>query len=233
MMEITSTPCDDELTMHLVCKELNLWLSGMIPANNVQLLKQNNIKYVLSLGVTVENQDPSIEYLHLGLPDHPTFNMLTSLPECFFFMDQATKNGDGLLVHCHLGQSRSPTVTLSYMMHKLQLDLDEAWYRVESQRRSIWPNIGFKIQLRCYERWKDMNLDFAKLDIMGLLIWHLENDLQLVKTHISGLKRISCEEYVQIQSDVEDLKAYKVSHLCPALISYVNLLESKIVSNRI
>lgn len=66
-----------------VCPELKIYLSGVLPANKGELLKAHGIKYVLSIGIEVQNKHPDIIYNLLRIADHPTVNLL-SLRETFF-----------------------------------------------------------------------------------------------------------------------------------------------------
>lgn len=56
-----------------------------------------------------------------------------------------------MLVHCQAGISRSATVVIGYCMWKDKLSLDAAIQQVMQARSVIWPNPGFKCQLRRFE----------------------------------------------------------------------------------
>jgi hypothetical protein len=56
-----------------------------------------------------------------------------------------------VLVHCQAGVSRSASVVIGYCMWKDGLSVDAATAEVQRARPSIWPNAGFKCQLRAFE----------------------------------------------------------------------------------
>jgi hypothetical protein len=59
--------------------------------------------------------------------------------------------GGGVLVHCQAGISRSATVVIGYVMWKDRMGADAATARVTAARDVVWPNPGFKCQLREFE----------------------------------------------------------------------------------
>lgn len=63
------------------------------------------------------------------------------------FTDEARSNGCGVLVHCEAGISRSPTITIGYLMYRQSISLQEAYSLVKSRRDFISPNLNFMGQL--------------------------------------------------------------------------------------
>lgn len=66
--------------------------------------------------------------------------------------DEARGKGEGVLVHCLAGISRSVTVTVAYLMQTLHKSLDEAYDLVRAQKSNIAPNFNFMGQLLDFER---------------------------------------------------------------------------------
>lgn len=58
----------------------------------------------------------------------------------------------GILVHCLAGISRSVTVTVAYLMQKLNLSLNDAYDFVKRKKSNISPNFNFMGQLLDFER---------------------------------------------------------------------------------
>jgi hypothetical protein len=56
-----------------------------------------------------------------------------------------------VLVHCQAGISRSASVVIGYCMWKDEMSADAATAAVQRARPSVWPNAGFKCQLRAFE----------------------------------------------------------------------------------
>jgi hypothetical protein len=57
-----------------------------------------------------------------------------------------------VLVHCQAGISRSASFVIAYCMWKERLSADAATAVVSAARSAIFPNMGFKTQLREFER---------------------------------------------------------------------------------
>ena len=57
-----------------------------------------------------------------------------------------------VLVHCHMGISRSASLVLAYLMRKFGVSLDEAYQHTVGIRDTIEPNSTFWKQLQRYEK---------------------------------------------------------------------------------
>jgi dual specificity MAP kinase phosphatase len=69
----------------------------------------------------------------------------------FFFADEGRQKGAGVLVHCLAGISRSVTVTVAYLIHSMNLSLNDAYDFVKKCKPDISPNFNFMGQLKDYE----------------------------------------------------------------------------------
>lgn len=74
--------------------------------------------------------------------------------EAHAFIDEAISNGGSVLIHCMMGQSRSVTVAMSYMMRKEEISEEEALRRVREHRPDAKPIDAFLKQLALYGRLK-------------------------------------------------------------------------------
>lgn len=77
--------------------------------------------------------------------------MCPSLPLCLC-TDEARGKNCGVLVHCLAGISRSVTVTVAYLMQKLNLSMNDAYDIVKMKKSNISPNFNFMGQLLDFER---------------------------------------------------------------------------------
>lgn len=77
-------------------------------------------------------------------------NLSSYFQECFNFIDEGIATG-GILVHCHAGISRSPTIIIGYLMARKRMTLEEAFHFVKQKKAIIKPNHGFLEQLKDLE----------------------------------------------------------------------------------
>lgn len=68
------------------------------------------------------------------------------------FIDSAIGSGGKVLVHCMYGISRSASMVLAYLMHKLQIPLKPALRQLKTAHRETDPNEDFLLELKTYER---------------------------------------------------------------------------------
>ncbi|XP_069793383.1 dual specificity protein phosphatase 7-like isoform X3 [Narcine bancroftii] len=72
--------------------------------------------------------------------------------KAYYLEDEARSKKCGILVHCLAGISRSVTVTVAYLMQKLNLSLNDAYDFVKRKKSNISPNFNFMGQLLDFER---------------------------------------------------------------------------------
>lgn len=68
------------------------------------------------------------------------------------FIRSAIRGGGAVLVHCHRGISRSPTLALAYLIEEQQRPAEPLFESMRSQRRSIDPNLSYWMMLQEWER---------------------------------------------------------------------------------
>lgn len=69
--------------------------------------------------------------------------------------EEAYQSGQGVLVHCQAGVSRSATVVIAYLMKHTLMTMTDAYKYVRSRRPVVSPNLNFMGQLLEFER--DLN----------------------------------------------------------------------------
>ena len=79
--------------------------------------------------------------------------------------DEAREKKQGVLVHCLAGISRSVTVTVAYLMHALQMELEPAYQLVKECKPNISPNINFMVMLLDFQK----SLGYDKLTLFPFL----------------------------------------------------------------
>uniref|UniRef100_D8PK49 protein-tyrosine-phosphatase n=1 Tax=Schizophyllum commune (strain H4-8 / FGSC 9210) TaxID=578458 RepID=D8PK49_SCHCM len=132
-----------------------------------------------NFGETKFNRDPNSTYYPAHIPSgRPSMHYLklqwshgekdlveTGFPTAMAFADAARARGEGLLVHCQCGVSRSATVIIAMVMRAASerlhwvpadvwalKDMNSAYDYVKSKSRWAGPNMSLIFQLREYEK---------------------------------------------------------------------------------
>jgi len=111
-----------------------LYLGNEQVAKNFDLLKRNNIKFILNVTKHIKNHFEDTEefkYKKVPVEDAKDVSLSKYFQEAIDFIDEAIQSNDGnILVHCKQGMSRSPSVILAYLMsrdyHRKSKDLPSA-----------------------------------------------------------------------------------------------------------
>lgn len=161
-------PChegSESATVHDVCQWPAtrvlpfLVLGNERDARDSELLQRLGVGYVLhvtpALQQPVSPTDTAVQQDHcpglrckrLPASDSCHQNLKQFFDDAFQFLDEAHASGSNVLVHCHAGISRSPTITVAYLMHHLRLPLVDAYRYLKAKRPIISPNLNFMGQL--------------------------------------------------------------------------------------
>eukprot|EP00743_Colponemidia_sp_Colp-15_P010289 GILK01011315.1.p1 GENE.GILK01011315.1~~GILK01011315.1.p1 ORF type:complete len:203 (-),score=17.92 GILK01011315.1:68-643(-) len=134
-----------------------LYLGTCENANDLQMLKDLKIKYILNVtqmdqsGVPNYFQDRSeFVYFNKHMLDSDLQKITgDSLEGCMRFLEQARRADEGnVLVHCKHAKSRSPTVVMAYLIRRQDMTFDQAFQLVTSKRTGVEPAQGFIDQLQ-------------------------------------------------------------------------------------
>jgi hypothetical protein len=87
-----------------------------------------------------------------GFADSADQNIMDAFADAHAFIDEAIAGGGKVLVHCMMGQSRSVSMVVSYMMRKEHITEEEALARIREQRSDAKPIDAFLKQLALYHR---------------------------------------------------------------------------------
>ena len=126
----------------------HLYLSSVSEARNFDLLNQNNITHILTIADIKPRFPKHFIYKVISIPDLLTIKIDNYFETSFKFIEDAIKNEGNVLVHCHAGISRSPTIIIAYLIWKYGLPYSLAKKIVLKQRNFIDPNEGFDNILR-------------------------------------------------------------------------------------
>ena len=145
-----------------------LWLGNFKSANNINNLKKEGIKKILTI---MDKTAPfylkkdNFNHKIIKVSDMPTSNIIRHLGECLNFI----KGNDKILVHCMSGASRSASIVIAYIMWDHKKTFDDAFNFVNKIRPVAFPNFGFREQLKIFEKLlKENDYDINKIDFNNL-----------------------------------------------------------------
>lgn len=108
---------------------------------------------------------PGMHYLRLAWSHGQSDLVHSGFPEAMSFVDQALERGDGVLIHCQCGVSRSATLVIALVMRAAALaspsvpaevrdlkGMQAAYSYVKTKSRWVGPNMSLIYQLLDYER---------------------------------------------------------------------------------
>lgn len=128
----------------------NLWIGDYESASDYNLLTSYAITHIISLYRTPKFPN-YFEYMCITIEDIECADIAQYFTQTNAFIDNGLQYGFGVLVHCAAGVSRSATIVLAYMMHKLKLNCADAFKILQHDRSCVCPNKGFMIQLNANE----------------------------------------------------------------------------------
>ncbi|XP_067269307.1 dual specificity protein phosphatase 26-like [Pseudorasbora parva] len=129
----------------------NLFIGNMDIAENCEELRRRRFTHVLNCAHSSRGggkiyDGMGITYMGIDAQDSLTYDMSIHFNNGAEFIHAALEEGGKILVHCHVGVSRSATIVLAYLMLKQNMTLVEAIKKVK-EGRGVYPNQGFLRQL--------------------------------------------------------------------------------------
>ncbi len=157
--------CEDQQRSYLVGRddvaeyippneiEEGVFLGGQNSAVSEVGLKSLKIKNILIVGRYMKQRYPgSFNYKQVEIDDDEDENILVRLDVFADFIAQSRTKGEGVLVHCLGGVSRSASAVIGYVMRSRKWGMERALAYVQSKRSCVHPNPGFIRQLKEYEK---------------------------------------------------------------------------------
>ncbi|KAI1902269.1 hypothetical protein AGOR_G00042960 [Albula goreensis] len=128
-----------------------LYLGNFKDARDKEQLARHNITHILSIHDSAAPLLQEMTYLCIPAADLPTQNLTQYFKESISFMHESRLKGEGCLVHCLAGVSRSVTLVVAYLMTVTGLGWQDALTAVRVARPCAGPNVGFLRQLEDFE----------------------------------------------------------------------------------
>ncbi|XP_022326174.1 dual specificity protein phosphatase 1-A-like [Crassostrea virginica] len=127
----------------------NLYMSGFVPAKDLDRLESLGITHIVNLSSYENNFHGRFQYLRIPVEDIPTEDLSPYFDKSLKFLEEALEGNGRVLVNCNAGQSRAGTIIILYIMSKKKMTFEEAKKFAQSKRASneVCPNSGFQKQL--------------------------------------------------------------------------------------
>ncbi|XP_061156102.1 uncharacterized protein si:dkey-175m17.7 [Syngnathus typhle] len=208
-----------------------LFLGNERDAQDLDLLLHLNIGYVVNVTthLPLYHLKSGLHYKRLPATDNSKQNLRQYFEEVFEFIEEAYQSGQGVLVHCQAGVSRSATIVIAYLMKHTLMTMTDAYKYVRSRRPVVSPNLNFMGQLLEFER--DLNsgvtprILMPKLDGVETQVgisYGMKGDTPVNSTMSVGQARKLVEQLkieasfcrIKVSKAAADLMAYCDAHAC-------------------
>jgi len=174
-----------------------LYLGNDHDANDETALKEEKITHVLSMVARRWSIKPrnlflsrswtrsnSIKRKCVPMSDVGNTDVVKLLEEkeVLAFMEESQKRKNKLLVHCQLGQNRSPTIVMAFLMKHEHITFYKAWRKVKQKRLIVQPNVKYIKQLQNWDVYlhgkHSTPVDFLHLKVSG-------DDISVTHEHVN------------------------------------------------
>ncbi|XP_029366348.1 dual specificity protein phosphatase 18-like [Echeneis naucrates] len=131
----------------------HLYLSNARAANDPAQVARHDITCVINVSESSGRlpAPPGVEYVHIPVPDCPSFPLGDHFEEVAGKVERTAGRGGRTLVHCNAGVSRSAALCMAYLVRHRDMTLLEAHRWLKICRPLVRPNNGFWKQLIRYE----------------------------------------------------------------------------------
>lgn len=126
-----------------------IYIGNLAAAKSIDLRRQFGITHLLSVCQDFPPEGPN--HLIISVQDYEYDDILIHLPGACRFIQNTVESGGRVLVHCHMGISRSATVIAAYLMSSRQISVQKAIAIIKKARPQIQPNYGFIKSLYAFE----------------------------------------------------------------------------------
>jgi len=147
-----------------------LFLGSQEDSMNEARLKELEITHILSVMSSKQHAAPSCKLLNVPMADNGNSNLIEVIERTSPFIKESQQDGNTLLVHCHSGQNRSPTLVIAWLMTAYRKNMFDSYMFVKERRRLILPNELYIQKLREYDKHLygvySVHPDFLKMTII-------------------------------------------------------------------
>lgn len=125
----------------------NLWIGSKQDSRNVTAAQRHNIGLVVNCTRDLPFLVPRTTRYRVPVDDteDEADTMMQHLPRALFLIDQHLRRGDGVLVHCFAGISRSASVVAAYLMYREGVPPAKAMRRIRKVKpETFGPSPNFE-----------------------------------------------------------------------------------------
>jgi len=212
----------------------NLYLGNKFDSSNEKKINELKITHILMVDSGSQHVVRGCKLMIAPMKDNGFSDLEKIMDRTFSFMDEAVGTGK-LLVHCNLGQNRSPTLVIAWLMkrngslNESIKSLYDAYVFVKEKRPEIHPIIGYIQQLREIEKevygCNSVPPDFTRRDwINRKLVTAHSNWTQSKAQHYINCLQCKTGVSCKMLEDVADIKFEREDSSDPSLIE-VEVME--------
>lgn len=160
-LEVDRTPKSDDANQI----DMNVYIGNSQSAQDLNWLMDTGITHIVNTAVEIPNYFDSkigdrsspqpfrFHYFNIPLRDNPTMgdeDLLSVLERTYRYMNAVIKLSPNtkILVHCHMGKSRSASVVIYYLMRSRGWSFVDALKFAQSKRSIVSPNMWYVRQLK-------------------------------------------------------------------------------------
>jgi len=125
-----------------------LYLGTEQDAQQAEKLIGLGITHIISLVGGGRYEDFYPKHMYIPLRDNGSSNLLEKLDNAYEFMLESQEPDNKLFIHCQLGQNRSASIVIGFLMKSRNLSLHEAYTLLKEKRQIIHPHKNYIEQLR-------------------------------------------------------------------------------------
>jgi len=126
-----------------------LFVGSQASARNKNLLSEHNINHILTVSESIRFiENASFQQFHFPLSDFGESSLVSVIDQCSEVINAAKVRNEKFLIHCHMGQNRSPSVVTGYLMKHCGMNLSQAFHQVKAARPQFAPHENYLKQLQ-------------------------------------------------------------------------------------
>jgi len=129
-----------------------LFLGSKIDSMKDARLRELKITHILSVTSGRQHLVPGCKVMSVPMADNGNSDLHHVIERSLGFIEESQEDENKLLIHCQLGQNRSPTLVIAWLMKNKKMSMHDAYTFVKEKRNIIHPHKLYIEQLREYDK---------------------------------------------------------------------------------